>query len=339
MRYFVFPLEFITPVHFGNAFSGGNLENVTFTCSADTFFSALCNEAASVSDESVEKLINLLKKDELRISSLFPYYKQNDELCLYLPKPLLQSERAKQNAQSFAELKKLTTEVKRAKKMAYVRASRLGEFVEGMLSGRSFTDEEPVFAVPMTACKVNTRNEAPLPYYVGSYVFTKQSGLYFICGAEDDAAIDLLSELVESLGYSGIGGKRSSGYGKYQLADDPWELFTGECFYEDDKVLLSLLTNKEANIQMCIAPVLPQKQFISVVKQGSYKLLKRGGFIHSAEVQQNMKRSSIYMLAEGSCFKEKILGLCLRQNIDGVGHPVYRNGVGMFLGVGQHNEK
>ena len=41
-------LRFRTPVHFGDAGEGGGLGDVIPFCRADTFFSALCSEAAKI---------------------------------------------------------------------------------------------------------------------------------------------------------------------------------------------------------------------------------------------------------------------------------------------------
>ena len=86
MKYYLFTLKFLTPVHFGDTGNGGNLERVSMTCSADTFFSALCSEAALVSKNCVETLVEKFANGKICLSSLFPFYQAEDEeLELYLP--------------------------------------------------------------------------------------------------------------------------------------------------------------------------------------------------------------------------------------------------------------
>ena len=177
------------------------------------------------------------------------------------------------------------------------------------------------------------REEKPLPYYVGSYVFSERSGLYFILGVEHEEEFTLIKDLLLSLGYSGIGGKRSSGYGKFELADDELELFDDGGVYDDDTAIALMLFNEKSKYQMCLAPVCPGADEIAVVKQGSYKLIKRGGFIASSAAKDNIKRNSIYMLQEGSCFPERLRGQMLQQTVDGLAHDVYRDGIGMFVGL------
>ena len=84
---------------------------------------------------------------------------------------------------------------------------------------------------------------------------------------------------------------------------------------------------------MCLAPVCPKADELAVVKQGNYKLIKRGGFIASSAAKDNIKRNSIYMLQEGSCFLERLRGQMLQQTVDGLAHDVYRDGIGMFVGL------
>lgn len=45
MKYRVYFLEFLTPVHFADNNFDGDLEKASFYCSADTYFSAICSEA------------------------------------------------------------------------------------------------------------------------------------------------------------------------------------------------------------------------------------------------------------------------------------------------------
>lgn len=334
MRYYLFTLKFLTPVHFGDTGNGGNLEKVSMTCSADTFFSALCSEAALTSSDYAESLAQKLLNGRFMISSLFPYYQAEDgELELYLPKPLYQMDTEVIDVKSFNEMKQAATKMKKVKKTAYVRASELENLLNAVSNNIEYDYDLPVFATKMNSERVNKRMEEPLPYFVGSYTFAKNAGLYFVLGLEDEEDLEQMQSLIEQLGYSGVGGKRSSGYGKYELADDYIELSDEDGVYEDDLALARMLLNVEADLQMCIAPINPNTKDISVVKDGFYKLLRRSGFVASNKITDNVKRDSVYMLAEGSCFKKRIAGNMVTFSVQGVGHKIYRNGLGMFVGV------
>lgn len=333
MMYYIFTLKFLTPVHFGDTANGGGLDKFSIQCSADTLFAALCNEAANKGSDAVEKLVKKTAEGKIVFSSLFPYWRTaDDDLYFYLPKPLLKLEQEEQqSAKSFEGIKLLATKLKKQKKSTYIRASQINSLLKYGGSNDQFA--VPEFAAPLVAGRVVLREEKPLPYYVGSYVFSEYSGLYFILGVEHEEEFTLLKDLLLSLGYSGIGGKRSSGYGKFELADDELELFDDGGVYDDDTAIALMLYNEKSKYQMCLAPVCPLVDEIAVVKQGSYKLIKRGGFIASSAAKDNIKRNSIYMLQEGSCFPERLRGQMLQQTVDGLAHDVYRDGIGMFVGL------
>ena len=324
----------MTPVHFGDTGNGGNLEKVTMTCSADTFFSALCSEAALASNAFAEEMAQKFIEGKIAVSSLFPYYQaEDDELELYLPKPFYRMNTEVTGIKSFNEMKIAATKMKRVKKTAYVRASQLKDLLNAIGSNIEYDYDLPVFATKMNSERVNKRMEEPLPYFVGSYIFSKGAGLYFVLGLENEDDLEQIKELIVQLGYSGIGGKRSSGYGKFELADDEIEM-DAECgIFDDDIALANMLIEADADLQMNIAPVVPSTDDIDTVKEGFYKLLRRSGFIASKNMEENAKRESVYMLAEGSCFKKRLGGNMVALDVQGVSHKVYRNGLGMFVGV------
>lgn len=334
MIYSIFTLKFLAPVHFGDAAQGGLLDKISLGCSADTLFSALCNEAAVIDENLTVQFIEKVAAGKLAFSSLFPYWQDEEEMRFYLPKPLLYTEEKIREAKSYLEIKQLATKMKKQKKTAYVRASQMQALLQAAKYGRLLEMDEPEFAVPLIAGKVNLRESEPLPYYVGSYVFSERAGLYLICRAEEEAEIEFLEKLLQSLGYSGIGGKRSSGYGKFEVAEDKIELFDdGEGIFADDSALALMLYDNISEQQMCIAPICPQKQDVETVKSGYYKLLKRGGFAYSYALRDNIKCNSVYMLAEGSCLSKRLKGNLVEQVIEELPHKFYRNGMGMFVGL------
>lgn len=334
MKYYLFTLKFLTPVHFGDTGNGGNLERVSMTCSADTFFSALCSEAALVSKNCVETLVEKFDDGKICLSSLFPFYQAEDEeLELYLPKPLYRMNAEVTDVKSFNDMKLAATKLKKLKKTTYVRASELVNLLDAVKNNEEYDYELPVFATKMNSERVNKRMDEPLPYFVGSYVFAKNAGLYFVLGLENEDDMEEMQELIAQLGLSGIGGKRSSGYGKFELGEDYIELDAEFGIYDDDIALANMLENESAKLQMSIAPVKPNAEDANVVKEGFYKLLRRSGFVASNNMEDNMKRDSIYMLAEGSCFNKRIDGNLVGFTVQGVNHKVYRNGLGMYVGV------
>lgn len=336
MMYYIFTLKFLTPVHFGDTADGGFLDKVAISCGADTLFAALCQEAALQGQELVEQFIDKISQRKIVLSSLMPYFcdtQNNEDMHFYLPKPLLTNEMGKKELKSFSEVKCLAAQYKKQKNISFIRASQIKELVSGYEHGEAAAVACESFAVPYVSGRAALREDKPNPYYVGSYVFAANAGLYFICGVNEDEDIDFVENLLLNLGYSGIGGKRSSGYGKFELRDDRLEIDEEFYSYDDDEALAKMLHDEDSNLQMCIAPLCPLADEIADVKKGTYKLIKRGGFIASPELTENIKRDSVYMLAEGSCFAKRLHGQMLEQHVAGVEHGIYRNGLGLFVGL------
>lgn len=333
MIYYIYTLKFFSPVHFGDSANGGNLDKVSMVCSADTYFSALINEADIMESENVPGLINKFQSGDIVISSLFPYYNEDDELQFYLPKPVITAGESKTEIKNFQEMKKMATKMKKSKKSLYVRASEIEKFLSSIKYNKVFEAETPVFAVPLNTQKVNCRYDEPLPYFVGGYRFSDNTGLYFIAGFENEADIESFNLLVESLGYNGIGGKKSSGFGKYELSDDPIEISEEDYIYDDDLALAKMLKNGNFDLYMSIAPVSPAVTDIETVKKGAYKIIKRSGFVYSAASDNDVKKNDVYMIAEGSTFPSKIEGKLIQEHFEHLKHNVYRNGMGLFVGL------
>ena len=66
-----------------------------------------------------------------------------------------------------------------------------------------------------TQAAVRREKEDTLPYRVGVFYFGEKSGLYILTAWEQEEDKQLLEELLESLSYTGIGGKKFSGLGKF----------------------------------------------------------------------------------------------------------------------------
>ena len=254
----------------------------------------------------------------------------NGEYQLYIPTPIMQIDSKELPITSFAETKRVATEQKKIKKIEYIRASQLqnfSQYIEADISQKYM----PTFGAKQTSAQVNMRGEMSRPYYVGNYQFMSHTGLYFIAGFNDDASRELFEGIFEVLGLSGIGGKRSGGYGKFELADNPIKLEVQD-IYKDISALYALIHNKKGNM-MCISACVPTSDEVATLKQGSYKLQKRGGFVGSAGTTTQVKRNSYYVVKEGSVCPKALVGQMLTITGDTLPHPVYRNGMGLWIGV------
>lgn len=82
MNYTLYQLEFQNGVRFGS----GNLDSTEITFHADTFFSALFQEALKFGKE--KEFLSRIEEGKLLFSDAFPYMGK----CFYIPKPVIHIE-------------------------------------------------------------------------------------------------------------------------------------------------------------------------------------------------------------------------------------------------------
>lgn len=206
MKFAVYKLNFAAGVHLGT----GTLASGANTLPADTLFSALCMEAAQQGEKSIKTLVDAVRQNRLRIGDLFPFIGEE----LYLPKPLVP-------VQSENEGKSIVK--KSFKKLKYIPVSQLDTYLQGKIDPVAAVEklqkmgafEVRTMAASRSAEKLETGET--LPYSVGVYRFGQGNGLYTIAGAEDTQTQNKFEQLLNALSYSGIGGKRSAGLGRFTV--------------------------------------------------------------------------------------------------------------------------
>ena len=319
MNIFAYKLKFLTPVHFGAAELGGKLEAINFCYSSDTLFSALCCELAG--SEFFSKFVDAVTQGKILLSDLLPYTEEN----FYLPKPILREKKIEHAP--LDEVRKQFTQRKKQKKMEYLRAANLKKYLASLKGGESFV-ESANFGTEGLTQKVSCRAEEPLPYYVSEFSFNENSGLYLIAMFDDKNFSDTFAEILKLLGLSGIGGKRSSGLGKFNLAEKI--NLNVPCANEDLNAVQKMLTAENSTWQMTISSILPAAEDIPILKNSYYRLKKRGGFVTGGNFDK--KKNSVYLIGAGSCLPKKIEGRAvILDKIDGV--EIFRFGKGIFLGL------
>ena len=322
MNIFAYKLKFYTPVHFGAAELGGKLETINFCYSSDTLFSALCCELSG--SEIFSDFVNAVAQGKILLSDLLPY----DDEKFYLPKPVLIVENVKKvQRSSLDDVRRQSTQRKKQKKMEYLCATNLKKYLASIKIGESFF-EDADFGTSNLVQKVSCRAEEPLPYFVGEFSFKGNCGLYLIAMFDDKNFSNTFAEILNLLGMSGIGGKRSSGLGKFHLAEKI--NLNVSCANEDLKALRKILTAENSGWQMTISSIIPVSEDISTLSQSYYRLKKRGGFVTGGDFDK--KKNSVYMIGAGSCFPKKIKGCnVVLDKIDGT--EILRFGKGIFVGL------
>ena len=326
MRYEIILFRFTSPVHFGDAAEGGDLGEILSYCRADTFFSALCREAADISQELLACVVEGVQRGKLRFSDLFPWKKGTSCYELYLPRPVMNLPHTEQaKTLSYEEVREQSGERKKYKKRSFIRASEM----ESYLQGRDIS-AQPDFGKEELRTQYNAREKRP--YGIGAYHFMPDAGLYLILSGDEELA-EKLEPLIKLLGMAGIGGKRSSGFGKYIFEDDPLDLSDENTYGGDDVSLYKMLCAGHSNCYMALSSFLPEKLEVGDMSSGTGKIIKRGGFAWSREMTGPAKVSSVYMMASGSCFSKRLEGRIADVNNGSVPHPVYKYGKGLFVGL------
>lgn len=329
MAYYLYQLAFDAPVHFGMAEQGGSLAAAGMSYPSDTLFSALCCElAAAGEEERLRAFIEKCRAGDIILSDLLPYREEDGEVHYYLPKPTLAA--MQPNAappENLTGARAQSGARKQMKKIAYLRASRLTEYLDAQQSGNPF-DERGEFCTYGLTTKVNCRAQEPYP--VGSISFHAKCGLYAVLYLRDEDDAARMTALFTYLGLSGIGGKRSAGWGKFHLEDDPYDLV--DAFSEDDAALHAFLENENAPRQMLLSSLLPDPEDVGALRAGTYELRKRSGFITQVGAGGVRKKHSVYMLSAGSCLPRRISGTIAHVGKE-PGYEVLRCGKGLYIGV------
>lgn len=311
MKYQAYKIVFPGPVHFGK----NSLVDTEYTFRADTLFSALCIEALRRDSGTLEKLVGLVEEDHLRFTDAFPYIGNE----YFLPKPYIHIENKKDPGDS---------SVKKAyKNMLYVPVSHYLDFLKGMLPVEQ-TRKLSGLGVKSMKTSVSIRgNEEPMPYRVSAYSFHEGNGLFVIFAFSDDEVKSFIEDLLDGVAFEGIGGKRSSGLGRFE-------------YYRMElpkNIVRSF--DKDMPLYVALSPSLPKDDEMDAAIDGAgYQMLKRSGFVASESyAPQQMRKKDLYVFVAGSCFRHKFSGRLVDVS-EGGKHPVYRYAKPFFMGIDYREE-
>ena len=308
MRYTIYKLSFPNGIHIGT----GNLSSTEKVIHSDTLFSAMCIEALNMGgEEELNRFVQMAKDNQLRISDAMPYIGDT----MYLPKPMIRIEGTDKDSALKKEFKKLS----------YISVQYMETYLSGNAEPTSLNNDFSSFGEDTLYQKVALKNndEDNDLYSVRVYKFNENCGLYVVFATETEDAEDLIFDIMDSLQYSGIGGKRTAGYGRFEcrIADIPSSL---------EKMLEADNCENYMTISMCM----PSDDELSSVLDGAvYKLTKRGGFVQSSTYSDTqLKKRDFYMFASGAVFKKKFDGDVFDVAILKA-HPIYKYGKPILLGL------
>lgn len=302
MEYTIYKLEFQTGVHFGI----GALDEGAYTFHADQLFSAMYIEAMKLG--KAQRFYEMVKTGDLLFSDALPYI---DKQYL-VPKPMVYVQTDNQGE---------SKQKKAYKKLKYFPVEKIDEFLTGNMNLE--TDPMKGFGQMHQQTMAHVRNEDDtLPYRVGTFYYAPGCGLYVVIAYKSDNELSMAEELLETLSYTGIGGKKTSGMGKFNFRKG-----------KPSKELEERLCKKSAR-SMLISVALPKEVEINqAMENASYLLEKRTGFVASIDYALEWrKKNDLYVFTPGSCFTNRFLG-DIYDVSNGGNHAVYRYAKALFLGV------
>lgn len=286
----------LTSSHFGS----GSLETSNPTIPADSLFSALFIEAIKLGKE--DQLLSLALNNQLLMSDTFLYQEG-----IYFPKPIGYPKLSKER-QGNRRIAKLV------KKLNAIHEDDLDAFIQG-----ESQEEDLIFLENNQNGLYSQATQTRVgedPYRV-SMVRYHDTSLVFIA-----SELSLLEELMDSLQYSGIGGKRSSGLGRFEFTTTKLE----------DYHRNRLTTDGEGPVMLINTSLPNPSELARVVDHPDtrYLLEKISGFIASSVVKDPVRKNDYYKFKAGSTFSQTFKGELVDLAPKEYQHPVWNYNIPLF---------
>ncbi len=322
--------------HFGA--QGLGQEETNSTLSSDSLFSALAAQlAVSAGSQALAQFIQSydLKSPAFVLSSTFPLA---GSLRFFPPLARLGS----------------GAPAKELKKVRFVSEGLFRQMLEGrtladVYSGAALLQNKAVLALPAETASLpaslkngilwqieqqpqvalDRSSSASRLYFTGRVSFAAGCGLWFGLRwlRQDTAMADLLANLFVELGYSGLGGQRSSGF--------------GACRIEPGAPVS--LPDVDGGLWTNLSRYLPGEDEMSAFQHEKtvYRLCRVGGWLGSPSAN-GQRRKTLNLVEEGSVFgplSRQAPGLIAEVspsypgNPQPLSHPVYRSGIALAVGV------
>jgi CRISPR-associated protein Csm4 len=308
MNYKIYQFVFHGAVRFGK----NTLDDTDYSFCADTLFSALCLEALKNGQAALDRLYQYASTGQVLFSDAFPFMQD----VYFLPKPMLHIEADNDRGDS--------TVKKAYKKLQFIPADDFSTYLKGEYDIRHAPDLNGNLGRTNLKVSASIRGEdETTPYRVGAYYFHEGNGLYIIVGYEDEAPVTFIEELLRGLSYSGIGGKRASGMGRFEVI--PKKL----------PVSLQDRLERQGSTYEVLSVSLPKEEEMEqALGNAEYLLRKRSGFVASDTYAPNqLRKKDLYVLKAGSCVRQKYEGDIYDVSDKPGTHPVYRYAKPMFMEV------
>jgi CRISPR-associated protein Csm4 len=284
--------------HFGE----GHLNESHAAFDSGRLFSALFIEALKLGE--ADAFLEEASREAFVLSDAFPYI--NDEP--YLPKPIGYP---KHKEEAEKDLREVRRQAKQVKKINYIPWHQFDDFLQ-----QRANIEEIIQAQKQLEMHEPVMKKGEDPFEVGMTAF--KESLYIM--ASESALFDML---MESLQYSGIGGKRSVGYGQFKLEKQ-----------DLPKKLLNRLQVSDHQVGMLLSTSVPMDGELEDSLDGAYYMIKKSsGFTYSESVSNQLRKQDLYKFKAGSTFKQTFIGNIRDVRPDDFPHPVWNYTKGFFFAL------
>lgn len=284
--------------HFGE----GHLNESHAAFDAGRLFSALFIEALKLGKEAA--FLDEANKDSFQLSDAFPYI---DDVP-YLPKPIGYP---KHRDSDEANLKSMRREAKKVKKIKYIPWDQMDLFLTHQANIDDISEAHGRLEEHESITK-----KGEDPYEVG--VTAYKNALYILATESP-----LFDSLMSSLQFSGLGGKRSSGYGRFTL--EKLNVPNG---------LSERLNSGQSNTLLLLSTSLPKDEELESSLEAAYYMIKKtSGFTYSESVGEQLRKQDLYKLKSGSTFEQAFTGDIRDVSPDDFPHPVWNYAKGFFYAL------
>ena len=308
----IYRLIFRSPLHVGEDVVGP--EKVSSIVHSDTILSALYSLALKVNGDISTKIAG----GAVRISSASPFYRDNNDITYYFPKPIIAQEKVFPISEADYPLRK------KLKKLNFIPLDWILKIINGETIEVTAQEIENIKEKLKKLFKTHTIPKVALDritqdsnlFHFGELHFSK-GGLFIIADFKDEDMRSAFEGLLKFLGDEGLGGKRTAGYGLFDVETDSFEINLPE--NPSKYLLLSLYwpsTEERYNLNL---------------KESSYQLIRRTGWFLLND-GRSLKRRPLWMFKEGSILNKEPFGGAADVTPDSLNSGrVYRFGYALSL--------
>jgi CRISPR-associated protein Csm4 len=349
--YWMVKLKFTSPLHVGETAFGE--ENVATTIRSDTLFSAICAAySALYSSDACSEWIREISRGErtFRVTSGFPFIEQSGEHVFYCPKPAMPPPGFEDEAVRLDYAKLI-------KKTQYVPLSLCVKWLHRQAFDK--TDFEAIEAKQEEIKSISTVYRRPKVavgredhrselYMQARVVFAPNTGLYVMLETTEED-VPRVMPCFRWLGDVGIGGKKSTGHGRFipefvpisNVSGSPAALFDYDLSQANRDAIAAMLRGCDsANAHVLLSLYYPtEAEREQDWHRASVQWLERRGWSQGVRGHQR-QRASVRMIAEGSLIPFAPMGRLadVTPTEWQEEHPVYRSGIAFAVPAVQPGE-